>query len=212
MIYVVAHTKGGVGKSTTAVHLAAMLARTHQVLLIDGDSQPTSAGWAACRAELTDCGPSPVTRRLAGEDVLNIGRVMSRDFDHTVIDVGGRDSVALRSALVLAEMVIIPSATSDFDGSAMTDLQEILKEAQEYNPALKVRVLLNRLTGGQKHIDDALAYLKEENLPALKTTVRNRVAFWESVGKGFIVHEAKTAKKSPGAIEEMDKFFAEVTA
>jgi chromosome partitioning protein len=45
MIYAVVNTKGGVGKTTTAVHLATMLARTQRTLLIDGDPQASAASW-----------------------------------------------------------------------------------------------------------------------------------------------------------------------
>jgi chromosome partitioning protein len=49
MIYAVVNTKGGVGKTTTAVHLATMLARTERTLLIDGDPQASAASWAGTR-------------------------------------------------------------------------------------------------------------------------------------------------------------------
>jgi len=39
MIYAVLNTKGGVGKTTTAVHLTTMLARVGETLLIDDDPQ-----------------------------------------------------------------------------------------------------------------------------------------------------------------------------
>jgi len=51
MIFACVNTKGGVGKTTTAVHLAVMLARQGKTLLIDGDPQASAASWAAWRRE-----------------------------------------------------------------------------------------------------------------------------------------------------------------
>jgi len=47
MKYAVVNTKGGVGKTTTAVHLATLLARQGPTLLIDADPQASAASWAA---------------------------------------------------------------------------------------------------------------------------------------------------------------------
>ena len=66
MIYAVVNTKGGVGKTTTAVHLATMLARTERTLLIDGDPQASAASWAAWRRD-AQREPSPTTTCLAGK-------------------------------------------------------------------------------------------------------------------------------------------------
>ena len=65
MIYAVVNTKGGVGKTTIAVHLATMLARLGKTLLIDGDPQASSASWAAWRRDNPGHGPSPTTTCLA---------------------------------------------------------------------------------------------------------------------------------------------------
>lgn len=65
MIYAVVNTKGGVGKTTTAVHLATMLARTERTLLIDGDPQTSAASWAAWRRGGVRRDVNPPRRRRA---------------------------------------------------------------------------------------------------------------------------------------------------
>ena len=95
MIFAVVNTKGGVGKTTTAVHLAAMLARQANTLLIDGDPQASAASWAAWRRE-AERTPSPTTTALIGKAILQEGKTLAAGFAHTVVDAGGRDSAGLR--------------------------------------------------------------------------------------------------------------------
>src|SRR6186713_2377990 len=91
MIFACVNTKGGVGKTTTAVHLAVMLARQSQdkTLLIDGDPQASAASWAAWRRE-TQYNPSPITTCLAGKAILTEGKQLAAGFEHVVVDAGGR--------------------------------------------------------------------------------------------------------------------------
>ena len=116
MIYAVVNTKGGVGKTTTAVHLATMLARTERTLLIDGDPQASAASWAAWGRE-ANREPSPTTTCLAGKAILAEGKTLSVNFAHTVVDAGGRDSVGLRSALLVARQAIVPVGASNLDAA-----------------------------------------------------------------------------------------------
>ncbi len=64
MIYAVVNTKGGVGKTTTAVHLATMLTRLGKALLIDADPQPSAASWAAWRRDNPKYKVSRLRRQL----------------------------------------------------------------------------------------------------------------------------------------------------
>ena len=170
MIFAVANTKGGVGKTTTAIHLATMLARNFNTLLIDGDPQASAASWAAWRRDST-FSPSPTTTRLYGKAVLAEGKALAGGFAHTVVDAGGRDSAALRSALVLSQRAIIPVGASNLDAAAMTDLLEIVDLAKNYNPDLDVRVLLTRVDPRTKDAGDMLEFLQEQQLKVLPTRV-----------------------------------------
>jgi chromosome partitioning protein len=207
-IYAVVNTKGGVGKTTTAVHVATMLARNDKTLLIDGDPQASAASWAAWRRD-TEYQPSPTTTCLLGKAILNEGKGLAAGFVHTVVDAGGRDSAGLRAALLLAQFAIIPIGASNLDAAAMTDLLEIVELAKEYNPALDVRVLLTRVDPRTKDTGEMLEFLQEQKLNVLATRVCERVAYRRAIGEGAIVRELG---KDAQAIAEMEALLKEVTA
>lgn len=207
MIYAVVNTKGGVGKTTTAVHLATMLAKSDKTLLIDGDPQASAASWAAWRRENPQYDPSPTTTCLAGKAILSEGKQLAEGFKHVVVDAGGRDSVGLRSALLLAQRAIIPIGASNLDAAALTDLMTVVELARDYNPALDVRVLLTRVDPRTKDAAEMLEFLHEQKLTVLPTKVCERVAFRRAIGEGAIVQELG---KDTAAIAEMDAFFHEV--
>ncbi len=207
MIYAVVNTKGGVGKTTTAVHLATMLCSLGSTLLIDGDPQGSAASWAVWRRD-TSYSPSPTTVCLAGKAIYNEGQPLVGSFQNVVIDAGGRDSVGLRSALLLAQMAIVPVGASNLDAAAMTDLLTIVDLARDFNPDLDVRVLLTRIDPRTKDASEMLDFLSEQKLKVLPTKVCERVAFRRAIGEGATVHELG---KDSLAITEIESFFKDVT-
>ena len=207
MIYAVVNTKGGVGKTTTAVHLATMLTRFGNTLLIDGDPQASAASWAAWRRENPEYSPSPTTTCLTAKAILSEGKQLAIGFENVVVDAGGRDSIGLRSALLLAQKAIIPIGASNLDAAAMTDLMTVVELARDYNPDLDVRVLLTRVDPRTKDAVDMLEFLAEQKLTVLKTQICERVAFRRAIGEGAIVQELG---RDQTAIIEMEAFFKEV--
>src|SRR5512132_4195600 len=98
MIVTVAGFKGGVGKTTTAVHLAAFLQKTAPALLIDGDPNRSATGWAK-RGELPF--------RIADE---RQAARYARDFEHIVIDTRARpEPEDLRALAEGCDLLVIPT-------------------------------------------------------------------------------------------------------
>ncbi|MEK9531097.1 MAG: hypothetical protein VWZ86_06480, partial [Flavobacteriaceae bacterium] len=129
--------------------------------------------------------------------------------NQTAVDAGGRDSIALRSALLLAQKAIIPIGASNLDASALTDLLSIIDLAKDYNANLYVTVLLTRIDPRTKDTVEMLNFLSNEKLAVLHSKICERVAFRRAIGEGAIVHELD---KDKSAINEIDAFFKEVTS
>jgi chromosome partitioning protein len=225
----VVNTKGGVGKTTTAVHLATMLAGAGGMLgvrpselcgptlLVDGDPQASAASWAAWRRDRAPLWPlsegnSPTTVCLAGRAVYDEGRRLANGFAHTVVDAGGRDSSSLRGALLLAEVAIVPVGASSLDAAAITDLLEIASVARELNPELVVRVLLARVDPRTRDTGEMLGYLAEQRLAVLRSRICERVAYRRAVGDGVTVDEMAGAARDSIAVDEMHAAFTEILA
>jgi len=206
MIYAVAYQKGGVGKSTVAVHLAAYFAAKHNTLLIDGDPQATVATWAAWRRDIPDA-PMPTTVQLVGKAIFDEGRVLSQGYETTIIDVAGREGVSIRNALLLADRVIVPMGNSGFDVVLVDEFKELFDQAQAFNRDVQYRVLLNRMRGKTSEVEDFIA---ETEVPTFETIIGDRRAYAHAVSNGLSVMEQKPAVAA--ATYEMRKFFEEVEA
>jgi chromosome partitioning protein len=211
MIYAVVNTKGGVGKNhhgrAFGDHAGANRPNLADRRRSAGECRELG-GWAAWRRD-AQRDPSPTTTCLAGKAILSEGKTLSEGFRHTVVDAGGRDSVSLRSALLLARQAIVPVGASNLDAAAMTDLLEVIDMAKDYNSELQVRIFLTRVDSRTKDAAEMLAFLHEQKLPVLSCRACERVAYRRAIGEGAIVQELG---KDPSASQEMETFLAEVAA
>lgn len=208
MIYLIANTKGGVGKSTLAVNLAAWLSsKNRKVLLIDTNKQATTASWASWRRD-QNVEHGPKTIMLRNDAVFKEGKALAPDFDDVVIDAGGRDDPGMRYAMLLADMVVVPVAKSDFDTAAWDDMEKIIDGALINNPTLDVRVVLSRIHASRKSPEDVAIFLKERQVKVCQTVIPERVAFVHASDKGLGVFESKDGG---AAAEAANALFEELT-
>lgn len=185
----VCNTKGGVGKTTTAIHIAMSLFKSNSVLLIDGDEQKSASKWAMYRREHHDCLETPTTICLTNKSIFLEGRGLEKHYSYVVVDVGGRDTSSLRSGLVLADIAVIPCGASSLDYMALTDLLEVIAVAKEHNPDLIIKILMTRLDPRSKDNSNLLAFLIENNLSVFNTIIHERVSYRRSIAKGLVVQE-----------------------
>ncbi len=191
MIFLFGHTKGGVGKSTTAVQFVLGLSLSgSRVWLVDGDRQKTSQDAITLRAE---SGRTPI-RVSAYDDGPTLRaqvKLQRDDFDHIVIDAGGRDSSALRAALTLADAVLIPFLPRAFDVWAFDDMAKLLEETREYNDIRALAFLNSADSQGADNADAAAAVADFPGIELLPVRLNRRKAFAHASGAGLHVSEFK---------------------
>lgn len=197
MIITVGNIKGGVGKTTIAVNLAAHRA-THgeSVCLIDADDQGTATLFTEIREhELNKSDYTCVAVR--GSQVRSQGLSLAKRFDHTIIDCGGRDTEAFRAALTICDLLLVPTAPRSFDFWAVTQLTRLLDEVESVRDLPTIHAVVNMAdaTGtDNQEVKDALSEYSQINVLDEMLIRRKSWPNAASKGLGVFEHSPKDAK------------------
>lgn len=212
MIISVASTKGGVGKSVTAQQIATYLLAVlkKKVFLIDADAQRTSYLSAYIREQRVDAFPKlPSAAVEGGEEVYKAALEKDKEYDYVVIDVGGRDTQALRGAILASDKVIIPMRANSADLWAVTgNLMPVLNEAKNQGGKFEAFLFLSQLharaTKNEREAQNFLAEQGIEGLNFIEARLTDRVAFPDGLSVGSSVYELKPKdKKACVEIEQL---------
>lgn len=211
MIVLVGGEKGGTGKTTLAIHLAALRSQASgDVLLVDTDRQGSASSWCAVRDE-EGRSPRVACVQKFGKGLGADVRAMAGKYRDIVIDAGGRDSVELRAAMTVADALYIPIQASQFDVWTLDAMNNLVEQAQALNEGLRAYAVLNRTSTNPsvKETEDARAVLVDyKHLRPAVTVVRDRISFRKAAREGSTVGEL--AEKDPKAIAEIQAFYQEV--
>lgn len=198
-ILAVAGQKGGAGKSTVAICIAAeAVARGRRVLLVDADPQATARTWGAVAAEAGL--PSPTIVAM-GATMHKPGQLSqaAESFDLVVIDCPGKLGDIQRSALLVADLALLPCGPSAADAWALSSSIELIHEAQTFRPTLQAAVVITRKQGRTSLGQAAREVLADAGLPVLAAELGYRIAFQEALGAGRGV--SSYAPKDPATTE-----------
>jgi chromosome partitioning protein len=186
MIISIQNQKGGVGKTTLAVHLSHALAlRKSKVLLLDADPQGSARDWAAARETEAPFAVLGMDRPTIHRDLPAI----AQDYDHVIIDGPPRVTDLAKSAIAAADLVVIPIQPSPYDVWAAQAVIDLIKEVSVFKETLISVFVVNRKIKGTAIGRDVAEALGGFELPVMKSSICQRVLFAESAASGQTVFE-----------------------
>ncbi|MBI3869997.1 MAG: AAA family ATPase [Verrucomicrobia bacterium] len=200
MIVALTNSKGGVGKSTLAVHLAVWWKECGaNVALVDADVQGSSSVW------LKETGSEvPVFRLQTADEVLDQIAEISRSFEHVVVDGPAGLSEVTRAILLVADLALLPCGPSVLDLRAANEAIRVVKQAQTIRHGLPQAMLVpNKLQARYRLSRELLEIARHLAVPATPE-LRLRQAYADAAGQGTVVwHLGPGGEMAANEIKEL---------
>lgn len=196
MIILLSNHKGGVGKSTLTFNLAVAYRHMGKsVAILEADpSVRTASRWGSDRDEAGL--PHILTVRRLGR-LQETLKEMDQHYDIVLVDSAGKDSEEMRSAMTVADITVVPTASTQADFDALWDFKGVLDKAQSVNEKLVVLGVLTKMR--THHLSNDVQEGREGATGVLEladTVVYNRTAYTRTLplGRGVVEFSDPKAK------------------
>ena len=207
LIISLVHGKGGVGKTTASMLIAAEIAeRGFRVLVAECDAQASASAWASAAPEGLPF-PAAVVNLSAYEGKIHREiQKQLHNYDFIIVDCPpGLESLAPQAAILISDLVIIPLPPSPADFWAARGIKKLVENGKDFNPALIAVLLPNRVV--RTSLSNAIMReLKEFGIPIMLSRLTNRTAYQEAVVSGLSIsalgRDAKAAKDEVHALAD----------
>lgn len=205
MILGLVNSKGGVGKSTIAVHLAVwMREKGMSLVFIDSDVQGSSSAW------LREAAPEMKTvRLLTKEDIIDQLPKLATEFDYVIADGPAGLSEVTRSILCYADLAIFPCGPSVLDLRAVIEALQVNKQIQSIRKGPPREIIVpNKLQAQYRLSKELLETVKGLGMP-VGEGLRLRQAYADAAGQGTVVWRMGT-ESAKAATAELQFLFQQL--
>lgn len=188
MIIAVVNQKGGVAKTTTAIHLADWLKEKHSVILVDSDAQQSSTAWAETL--------SFDSQIIAdADDLFDELPVLSEKYDYVIVDGPGSMSEITKAILARCDVGLVPCQPGGLDLRSSNKILRIIRQTQELrNGQPHAFLFLSRATKGTILLRESQQILISQSIPLLKTIIYQRQCIADAPGQQATVFTMKNGK------------------
>lgn len=214
MVIAIANEKGGSGKTTLSVNLAIKLAQEgDDILLMDSDPQRSTEAFVDIRTNAEHEFLFNSLQRT-GYGLTKEIKTLEKKYDCIIIDTGGRDSKEMRQALVVADIIIIPTIPSQYDVAVLDKMVTICDEIGVMNPHAKILILISKASPNPfliSKVKDLQTYINEKelvNLKLMNSVIYEREAYKNATGLGLGITEY--CNENDKAYSDFIKFYDEL--
>lgn len=190
MITSICSFKGGVGKTTTSIHLAAVLNKKAKTILVDSDDNESAIAWAQ-RGNL----PFPIIKETALKEYAN-------KFKHIVLDTAARPNPEeLKVISSSSNLLVIPTQPDALSLDALIKIVFALREIKAANYKILLTLVPPRSNAGK----EAKELFKALNIPYFKTEIRRRAVCSRAALKGVTVNDLKEGEEAWNDFQMLSK-------
>lgn len=194
----VSNLKGGSGKTTLAMNLAAGLGKRGRTLVIDADPQGSASQWAGCGVNGKAYPLSVITVGNLARDV----RGFLPDYRYIVIDCPpSLENQVAQKSMEVADQVLIPVLPSPMDLWASVRMAQAVETAKLGNPQLKAWLILNQVEARNSLSRSMQEALAEFEIPALSNGVQRRAIYRSAALEGASVYDIGRGKPAAAEID-----------
>ena len=169
-----ANVKGGSGKSTLCVNIAAMLVKLNRsVCVIDSDPQQSTYDWIINTKD-------PLLSQVNCRDVSNLEALSEIDDEFILIDTQGNLNKELAGFLKVSSLVLVPCRVSRDDIVGQGWVQMFLQKSQSEKKTTPIMAILNGVNKRSQILSHIKQQLNEDGTKVAQTTVSQRVCFSET--------------------------------
>ncbi|WP_013324405.1 ParA family protein [Gloeothece verrucosa] len=178
MIIAVTALKGGVGKTTTAIHIAAYLQQKAPTLLIDADKNRSALHWSR-----EDTLPFFVASQAGSTRLIT-------KYTHIITDTQARpEAEELEDLVQGSDLLVIPTTPNHLDVDVTVKAVELLQPLKA-----NFKILLTKVDARTRNGREARKTLEELKLPIFKSEIPLLVAYEKASDKGVIVKDISDSR------------------
>lgn len=184
-VIAVLNQKGGTGKTTLALNLAAGLARRASTAVADADPQRSISQWIGMSEEVNAL--PPVTQ-VDVDPAATLAR-LKRDYRHVVVDCPPAvQGPIIEAVMGAADVVLIPVLPSPLDLWASVEMAALVGEARRNSPALQAYLILNQVETRNALSRVMQQAVAEFDVPLLQANMQRRAAYRSAAVEGVSVY------------------------